>query len=94
MDFQILPLQMRNFEHLFGLSDADLSTQRACRQKVTETPGTPCRVSLADAEVGETVILVNYTHLPAEGPYNASHVIFIRQNAPQSDRTRRRPGYP
>ena len=32
-------------------------------------PGFPCRVSLVDAEIGESVLLVNYEHLPAASPY-------------------------
>jgi hypothetical protein len=31
--------------------------------------GFPCRVSLVDAEIGESVLLVNYEHLPAASPY-------------------------
>ena len=51
---------------------------------VSESPGTPCRVTLADAEVGETVILINHTHLKADTPYRASHAIFVREGQPQA----------
>ncbi len=81
MDFQIKPLQPETFAHLFELSDEELARQQACRHIVTETPGTPCRVSMQDADVGETVILVNYQHQPADSPYQSTHAVFVRENA-------------
>jgi hypothetical protein len=44
-------------------------------------PGFPCRVSLVDAEIGEEVILIDYTHQDADSPYRASGPIFVRANA-------------
>lgn len=84
MNFQIKPLQAEAFAHLFDLTDAELAAQHACRQVVTANPGTPCRVSMEDAEIGETVILVNYQHQPENSPYQASHAVFIRENAQQA----------
>jgi len=84
MNFQIQPLQYSDFAHLFELSDAELATQNACRQTVTASPGTPCRVSMQDAQIGETVILANYQHQPEASPYQATHAIFVRKNAPQA----------
>jgi len=49
------------------------------RQVVDHKPGFPCRVSLTDAEIGETVLLLNYEHLPVHSPYRASHAIYVRQ---------------
>jgi hypothetical protein len=51
---------------------------------VDSKPGYPCRVSLADAEIGETVMLVNFMHQSAESPYQATHAIFVRENAEQA----------
>ena len=51
---------------------------------VTQCPGTPCRVSLEDARIGETVILLNHVHLDMPGPYRAAHAIFVRQGAIQA----------
>ncbi|MEM8978924.1 MAG: DUF1203 domain-containing protein [Pseudomonadota bacterium] len=84
MDFQIKPLPASSFQHLFDASDAELAAQGIQRQTVSECPGTPCRVSLDDAQIGETVLLLNYEHLPEDSPYRASHAIFIRENAPQA----------
>ncbi|APX12547.1 DUF1203 domain-containing protein [Tateyamaria omphalii] len=85
MNFQIKPLQRSDFAHLFELTDAELAAQHACRQIVSSKPGTPCRVSMQDAEVGETVILFNYEHQPEDSPYKASHAVFIRERAEQAN---------
>jgi hypothetical protein len=84
MNFQIKALSEVAFSHLFDLTDAELAKRRACRQVVTRTPGTPCRVSMADALVGETVMLLNYVHQPEFGPYQATHAIFVREHARQA----------
>ena len=44
-------------------------------------PGFPCRVSLDDAEVGETLLLLPYEHHPVAGPYRSSGPIFVRERA-------------
>ena len=43
--------------------------------------GYPCRVSLIDAEPGETVLLVSFTHHDVTSSYRASGPIFVRANA-------------
>jgi hypothetical protein len=42
-------------------------------------PGYPDRIGLRDVEIGEAVILVNYNHLPDEGPYRSSHAVFVAE---------------
>ena len=84
MSFQIHALAAGQFRPLFTLSDRELAKARAIRMTVDSSPGYPCRVSLADAEIGETVILLNFMHQSAESPYQASHAIFVRENAEQA----------
>jgi len=84
MSFQIHALPYTQFEPLFTLSENELIKIRAARMIVDKKPGFPCRVSLADAEIGDTVILVNFQHQPAESPYQAAHAIFVRQHAKQA----------
>ena len=84
MTFQIESLRPDGFAALFAMSDEDLAGYNARKMVVTAKPGTPCRVSLADAEVGETVVLVNYEHQPAQSPYRSSHAIFVRQGVEQA----------
>ncbi|MGO4908121.1 DUF1203 domain-containing protein [Pseudorhodobacter sp. W20_MBD10_FR17] len=84
MSFQIHALPAQDFAPLFAMSDAALAQRNACRVVVTKSPGTPCRVSLADARVGETVLLLNYQHQPAQSPYQASHAIFVREGVAEA----------
>jgi hypothetical protein len=84
MTFQIHALPAAPFAPLFALADNELAQVGARKMTVDEQPGFPCRVSLADAEVGETVILVNYEHQPGDTPYRSSHAIFIREKAVQA----------
>ena len=84
MSFQIHALSPAPFAPLFAMSDDELRSRLATRITVDAKPGYPCRVSLADAEIGETVILVNFEHQPADSPYQASHAIFVREHAGQA----------
>jgi hypothetical protein len=44
-------------------------------------------VELEDAKVGDTVLLLNYEHQPAETPFRASHAIFVNEKAQATART-------
>ena len=79
MSFQISALPAGRFEQLFALDDRALAALGAKRIVVDATPGVPCRVSLADADPGETAILVPYRHQPADSPYQASGPIYVRE---------------
>ena len=84
MTFQIAPLPLAPFAPLFALSDEELAARNIVRRVVDRYPGFPCRVSLEDAPIGETVLLMNYEHQPAESPYRSSHAIFVRERAQQA----------
>lgn len=81
MSFHISGLDPAPFAHLYGLTDDDLAAAGARRYVVDKTPGYPDRIELRDLEPGESVILVNYLHQPADTPYRASHAIFVREGA-------------
>ncbi len=84
MSFRIKALPLSEFRPLFDLSDAELAAQGVLRQVADRSPGFPCRVSLRDADPGETVLLINYEHLPVATPYRSRHAIFVRENAVQA----------
>ncbi len=79
--FQFVALPAERFEPLFGQSDTELLAVGARRMVVDAQPGYPCRVTLADADVGETVLLVSFTHHDVSSPYRASGPIFVRRSA-------------
>lgn len=82
--FQISALPLETFRPLFGLDDEALRAQGARRCRVDAKPGYPCRVSLEDAAVGETVILLPYEFHHVDSPYRASGPIYVRENARQA----------
>lgn len=84
MPFRILALPREPFVPLFALDDSALVARGVVRKIVDAKPGFPCRVSLADAEIGETVLLLNYEHQPAKTPFRASHAIYVREHAAQA----------
>jgi len=84
MNFRINALSRARFAHLFALSDLELTAQDAVRRVVDAKPGFPCRISLEDAEIGETVILAHYEHQPARTPFRASHAIYVRPGAEEA----------
>ena len=84
MTFRIVALDPAPFVPLFELSDAELAARHIVRHTATATPGFPCRVSLADAEVGETLLLLNFEHLPAASPYRSTHAIYVREGAAEA----------
>jgi hypothetical protein len=81
MSFRITGLSPEPFRDLFGLSDKELAARGVKRYVVDAKPGFPDRIEIRDAEPGETVLLLNYTHQPADTPYHASHAIFVREGA-------------
>ena len=81
MTFRIQALDPAPFAPLFALSDAELATRHIVRRTATESPGFPCRVSLEDAEPGETLLLLPFEHLPVNSPYRSAHAIYVREAA-------------
>lgn len=81
MSFRIRGLDIEVVRPLFGLSDEDLAARGARRLVADASPGFPDRIELRDAAVGETVLLLNHFHQPAETPYRSCHAIFVREAA-------------
>ena len=69
---------------LFGLAEPTLTAQGVIRCIADHNPGFPCRVSLRDAAVGDSVLLLNYEHLSVSGPYRSRHAIYVREYAIES----------
>ena len=81
MSYVVRGLDPKPFKPLFGLSDDELARRGVVRMMVTDKPSFPCRVSLADRDVGETVLLLNHVSHDVANPYRASHAIFVAEAA-------------
>lgn len=81
MSFRIIGLSPEPFRHLFDQPDDVLARHNACRVVAAEGDRLPDRIELRDARPGETLLLVNHLHQPADTPYRASHAIFVREGA-------------
>jgi hypothetical protein len=84
MTFRISGLPLDRFRHLFGLPDEELARHDTVRVIADARPGFPDRITLRDAEIGERLLLLNYTHQPADNPYRASHAIFVLEGAQEA----------
>ena len=81
MDYRIRGLAPEPFEPFFDLP-AEVLAARGIERHVAEvSPGYPDRIELRDAEPGERLLLLNFTHQPAATPYRASHAIFVLEGA-------------
>lgn len=78
MSYMIKGLAREAFAPLFGLADAELAA-RGARRVVADDDSFPCRVSLEDAAIGETLILLNHVSNDVAGPYRAAHAILVRE---------------
>jgi Protein of unknown function (DUF1203) len=81
MSFRIRGLDPAPFRRFFGLADEELARLGVRRYAVDSNPGFPDRVEMRDLEPGETALLLNYVHQPAQTPYRSSHAIFVREGA-------------
>ncbi len=81
MSFTITGLSPQPFQHLFGLPDAVLREQNIVRRTADTKPGYPCRITLEDAEPGETVLLLNHESHSAPTPYASRYAIYVREGA-------------
>jgi hypothetical protein len=77
MSFRIKGLPASEFAHLAGASEAALHEISAVRVRIDAPHSAPDRISLRDAEPGETVLLLNYEHQGAATPYRSRHAIYV-----------------
>lgn len=79
MTFRITGIASDPFRPLFGLSGGKLA-ERGVRRMIADLPGSyPCRVTLRDAEPGESLLLLNHEHQPADTPFRSRHAIFVTE---------------
>lgn len=81
MTYSITGLPVEDFQLLFGLSEAELAKRNIVRMTADSEIGYPCRVLLADARPGDTLLLLNHEYQPAQTPYQGRHAIFVNEAA-------------
>ena len=64
-----------------GLDPQLARTPEARQVTVTTKPGFPCRTTLEDAEIGETVLLVSHASNDVAGPFRSTFAIYVREAA-------------
>jgi hypothetical protein len=79
MTYLIAGLDPAPYKPLFGAPERYLAGQGILRLIVSEKPGFPCRISLTDRDVGESVLLLNHVSHDVPNPYRASHAIFVTE---------------
>ncbi|WP_266182961.1 DUF1203 domain-containing protein [Dyella humicola] len=85
MSFRITGLPAEPFAGLFSLSAEALAERLAMRVVADRAHGYPCRISLTDAEPGQSLILLNFEHQSADSPFRSRHAIYIREGEQQYD---------
>lgn len=87
MSYVISGLPLETFQPLFGLSEAELSERGVVRRTADAKPGYPCRITLRDAEPGDTLLLLNHESQSAPTPYRSAYAIFVNETAQAAAQT-------
>lgn len=81
MTYRITGLDPAAFAPFAGASEAELAAQGAVRVTANAKPGYPCRITLEDADPGESLILVNHVSHDVATPYRSAYAIYVRDGA-------------
>jgi hypothetical protein len=84
MTYRITGLSPEPFADLIGQDEATLARHGAVRVTAATKPGYPCRVTLDDAEPGETLILLNHVSHDVATPYRSAYAIYVREIAKET----------
>ena len=86
MSFAVTGLPLEDFRPLFGLPDEALAARGILRHTADAPLGYPCRITLTDAQPGETLLLMGYEHQPADSPFRSRHAIYVGEQAAKTAR--------
>ncbi|MET1111688.1 MAG: DUF1203 domain-containing protein [Allosphingosinicella sp.] len=81
MTYRIEGLERGAYAGLLGLNEDDLAGRGALRVMADSKPGFPCRVTLEDAEPGESLILFNHVSHDVPTPFRSAYAIYVREKA-------------
>ncbi len=86
MSYVVGGLSPESFVHLFGQPDEALAERGVIRVRADAKPGYPCRITLEDAEPGETLLLLNHMDHAVATPYRNAYAIYVRESAVMANR--------
>lgn len=81
MTYRIEGLAPEAYRELINLRDEALALRNARRVKAHSKPGFPCRVTLEDAEPGESLILFHHVSHDVHTPFRSAYAIYVRESA-------------
>ena len=81
MSYRVEGLSPRAFRGLYGMTESELAKHKAVRVKADSRPGFPCRITLEDAEPGESLLLFNHVSNDVPTPYRSAYAIYVREGA-------------
>lgn len=81
MAYRIEGLRRDAYAGLLGLPGDELSRRNARRVIAGAKPGFPCRVTLEDAEPGESLILFHHVSHDVPTPFRSAYAIYVRETA-------------
>lgn len=81
MTYRIEGLGREAYGGLLGLTEGELASRNARRVTANSRPGFPCRVTLEDAEPGESLILFNHVSNDVPTPFRSAYAVYVRECA-------------
>lgn len=81
MTYRIEGVRREDYSGLLGLAEGELARHGARRVTANSKPGFPCRVTLEDAEPGESLILFNHVSHDVRTPFRSAYAIYVRESA-------------
>ena len=82
--FRVSGISADVIDEIRHLPDDELKKHHVVRRIADRRPGFPCRVTLEDAQIGESVLLLDFEHLPGTSPYRSVGPIFVRESATET----------
>jgi hypothetical protein len=79
--FRISGLDPTPFRPFIGADTATLGAAGVHRRIANTKPGFPCRVTLEDAEPGDSLLLLHFESHAAPTPYRSAYAIFVNEKA-------------
>lgn len=86
MTYLVQGLDPAPFRPLFAMDDEELRRRHARRVEADSQTGFPCRVSLANAAVGEALILLHHVSQSSATPYRSAFAIYVSEGAREAAR--------